>query len=234
MKKLMILALALLMTMGCVAHAETVADATISATGSGIVMVESDMATVYLGVMEYSSDVREAQDAVNNKIAAIRAALVEAGVDNSDINTDSIYIYANYDYTDDRQRVIGYNATNSLSVRTTEIDKVGALIDTAFAAGANQLNNVEFSCQDTSEAQAKALAMATQNAMGKAKVIAEAAGVQLGSIQAIVEGGGSSYDSGLNIAFDRVTAAEDAAGTDVRAAMISISASVKVEYKIAE
>ena len=236
MKKFLVFLLILMLTASCAALAEGegLKSGTLTATGSGVVMVESDIATISLGVTEYSSDVQEAQNTVNEKIAAIRAALLEAGVDNSNINTDSLYIYANYDYTGDMQRVIGYNATNSLSIRTTEIDKVGTLIDAAFAAGANQLNNVEFSKQDITEAQAEALRMATQNAIAKAQTIADAAGVQLVAIQAIREGNEYSYDSGLNVTYAR-SAAEDAkAGTDVQAAMISVSATVTVEYSIGQ
>lgn len=236
MKKLVMLALALLLALSCTAYAEgvEVKENTLTATGSGVVYVESDVATVSLGVMEYSTDVKEAQNTVNTKIAAVRAALLEAGVENSDINTDSIYIYANYDYSGDTQRVVGYTATNSLSVRTTEIDKVGALIDAAFAAGANQLNNVEFSKQDISEAQDQALTMATQNAIAKAKTIASAAGVQLNGIAAISENNSYYYDSGLNVTYARTEDVKASEGTDVQAAMISVSAFVTIEYRIAE
>lgn len=236
MKKLMVLMLALLLAMSCTAYAESaqLKEGTITALGSGIVMVESDLATISLGVTEQSADVIDAQNSVNEKIAAVRAALQEAGVSNADINTDSIYIYAIYDYSGDVQTVVGYNATNSLSVRTTEIDKVGALIDAAFAAGANQLNGVQFSKQDTEDAQAQALTMATQNAMRKAQTIAEAAGVQLVSIVAITEGYSYNYDSGLNVAYSRTEDAAMGAGTDVQAAVISVSANVTIEYKIAE
>ena len=236
LKKMISLLTVLLILLSASALAEDVQmrEGTLSATGSGVVMVESDIATITLGVTEYSADVKEAQNTVNEKIAAVRAALIEAGVANTDINTDSLYIYANYDYTDEQQRVVGYNASNSLSICTTEIDRVGALIDVAFSAGANQLNNVSFSKQDISEAQAEALTLATQNAIAKARSIAEAAGVELISIQSLTEGNSYAYDSGLNVAYARETATDKAYGTDVQAAMISVSAYVTVEYKIGQ
>ena len=231
LKKFLVLMLALVLLLSCTAYADEDA-ATITATGSGVVMVESDVATISLGVSEQSADVITAQNTVNQKIAAIRAALIDAGVDNVDINTDSLYIYANYDYSDGAQTVVGYNASNSLSVRKTEIDKVGALIDAAFAAGANQLNGVDFSKQDSSEAQAQALTIATQNAMSKAKTIADAAGVRLLSIRSIKEADSYSFDSGLNVMYARAEDAAAAFGTDVQAAMISVSANIVIEYAI--
>ena len=228
------LCLALALSLTALAEPASAAGGTLAATGSGVVQVASDVATVSLGVTEYSADVQEAQNTVNQKIAAVRAALIEAGVANSDINTDSIYIYANYDYTGDMQRVVGYNASNSLSIRTTQIERVGEFIDAAFAAGANQLNNISFSRQDITEAQAQALTLATQDAIAKATTIAEAAGVELGAIQRIVEGNDYSYDSGVNVVYAKEAAMDTAAGTDVQAAMISVSANVTVEYRISE
>ena len=63
-----------------------------------------------------------AQSTVNEKIAAIKQALLEAGAKESEINTDSINIYANYDYSDNTEVIVGYTANNTLSVRTTDID----------------------------------------------------------------------------------------------------------------
>ena len=92
---------------------------TLSVTGNGTVLVESDLAIVTVGVQETSKDVLEAQSTVNEKIAAIKQALLDAGVEESSINTDSINIYANYDYSDNTEVIVGYTARNSLSVRTT-------------------------------------------------------------------------------------------------------------------
>ena len=237
MKKILLLALALILALTGTAFAEgaQAKDATVTATGNGVVLVEADVATITMGVTEFTTDVREAQNTVNEKIAAIRAALVESGVDNADINTDSIYIYANYDYSGDVEYITGYTASNSLSIRTSEIDRAGEFIDIAFAAGANQLNNIQFSRQDSSEAKAQALTAATKQAMEKAKVIAEAAGLNLGGICGITEGEYSYWDGGSDFAYAREEAAAgDAKSTDVQAAMIQITASVTVKYSIAD
>ena len=63
-------------------------------TGSGVVNVLADQATVVLGVEEKKEDVLEAQDAVNEKINAIYDALIEYGVEPKNIGTDRIYISA--------------------------------------------------------------------------------------------------------------------------------------------
>ena len=207
---------------------------TLSVTGSGTVLVESDLAIVTVGVQETSKDVLEAQSTVNEKIAAIKQALLDAGVEESSINTDSINIYANYDYSDNTEVIVGYTARNSLSVRTTDMDNVGSLIDAAFVAGANTLDNVQFTVQDDTQAREQALTMAVEDARRKADVLASAAGLQVASIESISEGGVSVYDSMRNYAADTVMAAEESggAGTLVQAALVSVDAMVSMEFEL--
>ena len=207
---------------------------TLSVTGNGTVLVESDLAIVTVGVQETSKDVLEAQSTVNEKIAAIKQALLDAGVEDSEINTDSINIYANYDYSDNTEVIVGYTARNSLSVRTTDMDNVGSLIDAAFAAGANTLDNVQFTVQDDTQAREQALTMAVEDARRKADVLASAAGLQVASIESISEGGVSVYDSMRNYAADTVMAAEESggAGTLVQAALVSVDAMVSMEFEL--
>ena len=206
----------------------------LSVTGSGTVLVESDLAIVTVGVQETSKDVLEAQSTVNEKIAAIKQALLDTGVEESEINTDSINIYANYDYSDNTEVIVGYTARNSLSVRTTDMDNVGSLIDAAFAAGANTLDNVQFTVQDDTQAREQALTMAVEDARRKADVLASAAGLQVASIERISEGGVSVYDSMRNYAADTVMAANESgsAGTLVQAALVSVDAMVSMEFEL--
>ena len=206
---------------------------TLSVTGNGTVLVESDLAIVTVGVQETSKDVLEAQSTVNEKIAAIKQALLDAGVEESSINTDSINIYANYDYSDNTEVIVGYTARNSLSVRTTDMDNVGSLIDAAFAAGANTLDNVQFTVQDDSEAREQALTKAVEDARRKADVLAAAAGLQIASIASIAESGVYTYDSMRNYAMmDEAATESGGAGTLVQAALVSVDASVSMEFEL--
>lgn len=205
----------------------------LTVSGSGTVLVESDLAVVTVGVREASTDVLVAQSTVNEKIAAIKQALLDAGAKESEINTDSINIYANYDYSDNTEVIVGYTANNTLSVRTTDIDNVGALIDAAFAAGANTLDNVQFTVQDDSEAREQALTKAVEDARRKADVLAAAVGLQIASIASIAESGVYTYDSMRNYAMmDEATTESGGAGTLVQAALVSVDASVSMDFEL--
>lgn len=232
MKKLLVLLTCVALLALCAGPALAEGEGTkLSVSGNGTVLVESDLAIVTVGVREASADVLVAQATVNEKIAAIKQALLDAGVQETEINTDSINIYANYDYSDNTEVIVGYTANNSLSVRTTDIDNVGALIDAAFAAGANTLDNVQFTVQDDSEAREQALTKAVEDARRKADVLAAAVGMQVTAIESIAESGVYTYDSMRNFAqMDAAATEESGAGTLVQAALVSVDASVSMDF----
>lgn len=209
------------------------ADSEIKVTGTGEVLVPADTAIVSLGVSASNKEVLKAQKEANTAIAEIREALIELGIKEEDINTDYINIYARYDYSEGTEVLVGYNASSTLAIRVTDMDKVGEVIDAAFEAGANTLNGISFSASDTEEAEAKALKAAVEDAKEKAEVLADAANLKIRGIEDITEGGTYSYDRGVmnNFAKEETAAGAYDGSTVVQAAKLTVSASVTVTYK---
>ena len=209
-----------------------VADTAISVTGAGETQVSADAAVVSLGVNVRNKDVLTAQQKVNGIIASIRQALAEEGIPEDCINTDYMNIYAVYDYQGDQEQVQGYNAGSTLAIKVTDIDRVGKVIDCAFAAGANTLNGISFSASDTEAAKAESLKKAVTDARIRAEVLAEAAGLKLTGIETISESGVFSYDNSVGNFTARGMAKEEAVdtGTVVQAAKLIISASVSMTF----
>lgn len=200
--------------------------------GAATVSLEADTATISLGIRQFAPEVRDAQQAVNRSMDAVIAALTEAGVDRASLYTNSIYIYPEYDYSSDTERIRGYSASNSLTIVTRDIENVGAYIDAAFDAGANTLDDVSFSASDTQAAYDEALEKAVAEARRKAQVLADAAGLELGGIVRVAEG--DYYGYGAPVLYARSTEAveEEDAGTQVIAARQQVSASVTVEFEV--
>ena len=226
MKKTVSLLLALLVL--ALIPAAAFADSEITVTGTGNILVPADTAVVTLGVSAADKDVRTAQSMANETIAAIRSALLDGGVAEENISTDYINIYAMYDYSGGSERITGYNANSTLAIRVTEIEKVGEVIDLAFSAGANTLNGITFSATDTAEAQERAMRLAVADAQAKAKVLADAAGLQIRGIEDIAEQNTYSYDKGVMNNFDT---REAATGTVVQAARLTVSSSVVITFQ---
>lgn len=227
MKKLISMILAL-MLIGSFALAER----TITVQGVGNVKTDANRAGISLGVREVAVDVKTAQGNVNEELDKVIEALRSMGDVVEAISTNSIGIYPNYSYSDDGlEQIASYTAYNSLYVTLKDVEAAGVCIDTAFAAGANSLDYVEFSTAGSEEAADKAMVLAVESARHKAETLAAAAGVKLGEIVEIRDGTDYGFDS--NAAYARTTAEEDAgAGTSVMASKQTVSASVTITYAI--
>lgn len=230
MRKLTALLLALALTLGLSA---AFADTKITVTGSGEVLIPADVAVISLGVNVRSAEAPSAQAEANEVIAKIREALTAAGIDEEDISTGYINLYAAYDYSSSVERITGYNASSTLAVKVTDMTRVGEVIDLAFGAGANMLDGVSFSAKDDTAARAEALKAAVADAKAKADVLAEAAGLGELEIDSIAESGVYAYDSGTNnfSAKGMITEQAEDAATVIRAAKICVSASVTITYE---
>ncbi len=230
MKKMIAVFLSIILVL---AAAAAFADTEITVSGTGQVRVSADTAVISLGVNARDRDVLKAQQKANETIAAIRTALLEAGVKEENINTDFINIYAVYDYSEDQEQIAAYNANSTLAIKVTDMDNVGSFIDICFAAGANTLNGITFSASDTAEAETEAMRIAVADATARAEVLAEAAGLKIKGIEVISEGGvysytntAGNYDKGL---IEEATAA--VGETVVQSAKLIVSASVNITFE---
>ena len=232
MKKLIAIFLSIVLIL---AATTALADTKITVNGTGEVRVSADTAVISLGVNARDKDVLKAQQKVNETIAAIRTALVDAGVKEENINTDFINIYAIYDYKEDQEQIVAYNANSTLAIKVTDMESVGSVIDVCFAAGANTLNGINFSASDTTEAEAEALKKAVADANAKAEVLTEAAGLKIKGIEVISEGGVYSYTNTVGNmyakGFDVEEAEADIGGTVVQSAKLVVSASVSITFE---
>ncbi len=231
MKKLLSVILALALLLPCIALAETVAvteNATITVTGSASVTLKADYARISVGVSTKDKTVEAAAQANNAAIYAVIDALKEAGVLEEDIATSNYSVYAEYDYSSIGQKLSGYNVTNQLTVIIRDMEHIGATLDKATAAGANNIYNIEFLSTKANEAQDEATVYAVQDAMRKAKLLSGAAGLELGGIKSISDATPSygivtrSYASKLDMV----------AGNSILPDDTSVSASVTIVFEL--
>lgn len=231
MKRLAALILALVL-LSCTALAD---ESKLVVNGTGTVYMAADQASASLGVTMTGEDLAELQRSANETVSAICAALQVAGLDEKGISTNYIYISPRYDYSGDIERMVGYTINNSLTIRTEEMDKIGAYIDAAFASGANTFDSINFTVKDDSDARKQALQIAVQDAREKAEVIAAASGMALESVEEIREVSDNEYYYNSASGSVKYAAAESAAydaGTTVRAAQVKVTANVEIIYEM--
>ncbi len=235
MKKLTALILALLMlslpalSLAEAAFYPAAAGATITVTGSAAMTVKSDYAKVTVGVSTSDKTVDAASKQNTAAIHAVIEALKKAGVNEKDIVTNSYSVHAEYDYSGNQSVLTGYNVTNQLTVLIRDMEHIGATLDKATAAGANSIYNIQFLSSKSAEAQDEATAYAVQDALRKAKLLADAAGLTLGGITSIEEATGNYYVSARM--YDSKTAAIETSNS-ILPDDASISASVTIVLEL--
>lgn len=196
MKKLIAFLLALLLLTPCVAGAEAAslaAGASITVTGSAAVSLQADYARVTVGVNTSSESIGDASAQNGEAIRAVIAALKEAGVAEEDIATSSYSVNAEYDYSTGTARLAGYSVSNLLTVIIRDMEHIGAVLDQATQAGANSIYNIEFLASESADAQDEAAVHAVEDAMRKARLLAQAAGLSLGGVISIEESSAVIY-----------------------------------------
>jgi len=161
---------------------------TINVSGSGQAYLVPDIAYIYLGVHTELPSASEAVTGNNAQTEKMIKALRDFGIDAKDIRTTNFSIWPNERYDPQTGTPTGektYVVDNTVYVTVRDLDKLGDLLDTVVAAGANTVNSIQFDVADKDEALKDARADAVKDAKAKAQELADAAGVKLGEIQSI-------------------------------------------------
>lgn len=204
--------------------------------GDGEVRVAPDEAMVRLGVVAQEESAREAQNEASRIADAILEAVAELGVGNEAIQTSQLYLTPVYEQGGPRQqvptepRIIAYRASNTVSIRLSDLTKIGPVIDAGIDNGSNQVEGVSFQVRDDRAARRDALTAAVTEAHAKAEAMAAALGVSLGPILDAREGGYSIERP--EFAQARMMAMEASADTPVAPGQVTVHASVTLRYRI--
>ena len=179
---------------------------TITVSGNGTVTTVPDRAWFYFTVDTRAQTATGALARNADAAAAVVAAMKNGGVAAADIQTSQVSLSPQT--SQNGTSIIGYAASTSIVVKTT-IGKAGSLVDAAVAAGADGVSGPSLSGSDQDALYRDALKNAVTDAGEKAKAIAAAAGLTLGGVQTVVEGGGTvpvpltagaaKIDSGVSI-----------------------------------
>jgi len=172
---------------------------TVSARGSST--RTPDMAMFSAGVTTQGATASEALSQNSKQMAAAIAALKRHGIADRDIQTSNLSINPVWaqpkrlpdgSYEDAPQRIVGYQASNTVSVRSRKLDDMGKVIDSLVSAGANQVNGPNFALSEPAAAEDEARVAAIKAARARADLYARAAGLRVVRIVSIAEGGGYS------------------------------------------
>ena len=208
---------------------------TITVNGTAKMSVQPDIARLSVGLTSMGKTVAETQKQNTDKMNAITAAVKAFGVKDDDIQTSNYQIYPQYDWTDGRQILRGYQVSQQLSVKIRDLDKVGDILGKVGELGANQVNGVTFDVDDKTDIQKQSRDKAIADAKEKAQALAKSLGMKLGKVVSFSEDSGSYPTPIMYNSYDKVMAVGQSAATpspSVESGSLDVSKTVSITFEL--
>jgi len=154
---------------------------TLRVTGQGSESIPTTLTQVTLGVLVEAATAQAAQQQAAQQSTAVIEALQSQTVER--LETTGISLSPRYEYTDDRQILRGYQATNSISFKAPTA-QAGDIIDKAVNAGATQIDGISFVAEDATieTARQSVLSAAVEDAQQQANTVLAALGLSSQSV----------------------------------------------------
>jgi uncharacterized protein YggE len=223
---------ALLIMTACAEAAEIQTASTITVQGASTLEVTPDQAVITLGITNSATTVNEAQTTNAQTASQIEQRLLLAGIHKENLRTAQYSVSPLYtnDHDNKPAAISGYQVNNMLEVTVDDISTIGAIIDAATSAGANQILNIHFTKKDELLLKQTVLKKAVQEATAKAEAIAQAVNKQIVRIVAINENGLSLQSPSRNTYYDMSLKA--AAGTPIQPGSLQMHGTVTIVWEI--
>jgi uncharacterized protein YggE len=151
------------------------------------------------------------------------------------VTTSGISLSPQYDYENQRNnrpRINGYIAQNTVSVRVDDPTAIGVVIDSATASGANEVHGVSFLLRDPESARRDAMRQAVSQARLKADAVADAMGMRVAQIVQVVEAGAAEPPRPMMLARGVMMSEAADAPTAVEPGQLDVAASVTMIVRL--
>lgn len=205
----------------------------IDVQGVGTVSVEPDLVELTLGVETRAKKVKSAQSEAAKAMSSIINILEKSGLAEKDIQTRYFDITDEYEYQSSKRVFIGYRVSNSVTAKIRDLDNVGGIIDAVVDAGgdATRVSNITFTVEELAPYQSQARELAVADAIAKAELFADLAGVKRGGLVFITESGGSTPVS-QSIGTRAYAYAEESIATPISVGDLEVEVTVQTIFDI--
>jgi uncharacterized protein YggE len=121
----------------------------------------------------------------------VLGALKRAGVEDRDVQTSNVNLNAEYRYPENQApQLVGYTASNSVTIRFRDIRNSGKILDALVAQGANQINGPSLVVDKPETALDEARAKAIAVGRARAELYARSLGLRIVRVVSVNESGG--------------------------------------------
>lgn len=200
----------------------------ITVTGRGVIEVGPNYAQLQIEVRTQGREVQQTQVENAQVMNRVIQSLLGLNIPRENIQTAAFNIFPQYDFIDGKQVFRGYEVTNAITVKLEDIEKVGSVIDTAVANGANSVSSIQFGLDNPDVVYQQALQKALQHAQINAQTIAQTMKLTLypqpiSIVEERQQNGPELYKT-LSIASSQI-------GTPIEQGEITVSATVTVKFQ---
>ncbi len=207
----------------------------------GTVRKAPDLAILHAGVVTTGKTAEEALAANRPAMNRIPDIARRFGVSPADIKTSGFSLTPKFRQptTPGPQpvgatRVIdGYEARTSLQITVRDLSSAGPLVDEFVRSGSNMISSVSFGLNDLDTVKDEARQKAAQTAKGRAKLYADALGVELGElVSAIDEASYSVLEGAADLPSRKAPAGRQQPVSIIEPGEISVSSSLKTTWQV--
>lgn len=168
--------------------AQPISGTRLDVSASGEVTRVPDIAVISAGVVTRATTASAALQENSARMDRVLAALKRAGVADRDIQTTSINLNPEYRYQENQApQLVGYTASNQVTVRFRDIRSSGRILDALVAEGANQINGPTMTIEHPQAALDEARAKAVAAGRARAEMYARALGKRVVRVISVSE-----------------------------------------------
>lgn len=211
----------------------------ITVSGEATVQVVPNVITISLGVETVDKTAEDTQRSHVSASNKVMEAIKNVGIDEADICNEGLRMNPNYEWSvkdpqTGRDRITGYTAVSTLSVKVSGTELAGKVIEAAMNSGANRMNGINYSIEDSTEAYVEALEIAFGQANKKAIALAKQSGIKIDVVTEINEEYSQQYipqvRSNVQVAMDSADYGGSVGAMQLESGVLNITARVSVHF----
>jgi len=200
----------------------------VAAYGAASVKAMPDLVRIRFKVVRLEQTPSQAFAHASDAVHGVREVLRQRGVPDRAVQRSRLGLRSSWSFTAER-KFLGYECQAAFAVESADLDDVQQLLIDLVAAGANQIEGVDFDVTAKSELRSEARRQAVAAARAKAGLYAEAAGVRLGPVLHIDDVDPENAELRL---YRGHGGGGEAAGADLAPGHVVVSAAVILGFSI--
>jgi len=170
---------------------QAIAGTRLDINATGEVTRVPDVAVITAGVVSRAPTATAALQDTADRMTRVLGALKRAGVEDRDIQTSNVNLNPEYRYPQDQApQLVGYTASNNVTIRFRDIRNSGKILDALVAQGANQINGPSLMVDKPETALDEARTKAIAIGRARAELYARSLGLRVVRVVSVNESGG--------------------------------------------